>query len=128
MIRLPPQLKNQYEQLVQTEQRLMTITSQKTNWERQKLSIENAISELEAALEKDPNAEVYKSAGAVLIKVLDVKKVLEELKEKEELISMRLKTVNKQIERIKQQYDSMKEKFQQSLQQFSQSQDFQSPM
>ncbi|MHA1694720.1 MAG: prefoldin subunit beta [Candidatus Helarchaeota archaeon] len=128
MMKLPPQLKNQYEQLIQTEQRIRTFNSQKSQWEIQKATIENAISELETTKEKNPNTEVYKNAGAILIKVNDIDKAIQDLKEKEELLNMRLKTVNKQIERINQQYEAMKDKFQKSIQQFTQPQDFQNPM
>lgn len=127
-VRLSPQLKNQYDQLVQAEQRIRSFTTQREQWELQKASIENAVNELTAVKEKDPNTAVYKNAGAVLIKVPDIDKVMEELKEKKELLEMRIKTVTKQLERISQQYESMKEKFSQAVQQMNQPQDFQAPM
>ncbi|MBD3230655.1 MAG: hypothetical protein GF329_20920 [Candidatus Lokiarchaeota archaeon] len=127
-MRLPPQLKNQYEQLIQTEQRIRQFNSQRNQWELQKATIENAITELEKAQEENPEVEIYKNAGAILIQTPDLEKVLEELKEKEELLTMRLKTVTKQIERVSQQYEQMKQKFQQSVQQMSQGQNFQAPM
>lgn len=127
-MRLPPQLKNQYDQLVQAEQRLRTFSSQKTQLEVQKATIETALSELEKAKETNPDVPVYKNAGAVMIKATKLDDVLEELKEKQELIEMRLKTVTKQIERINTQYEQMRQQFQQSIQQMSQSQDFKTPM
>jgi len=125
MIKLPPQLKNQYDQLVETEQRLRSFTAQKSQWEMQKASIENSIAELETAKQTNPDTPIYKNAGAILIKVNSIDKILEELKEKNELLDMRMKTVTKQIERISEQYESMKDKFQKAIQQMSQSPDFQ---
>ncbi|MHA1268677.1 MAG: prefoldin subunit beta [Candidatus Helarchaeota archaeon] len=125
MINLPPQLKNQYEQLVATAQRMNSFRDQKDQLEFQKMQLENAISELESAKDKNPDVEVYKNSGAILIKVSDIDTFLNELKEKNELIDMRLKTVSKQIERISQQYKSMNEKLQQSMQRLNQSQDLQ---
>ncbi|TFF88670.1 MAG: hypothetical protein EU549_02580 [Promethearchaeota archaeon] len=128
MMRLPPQLKNQYDQLIQTEQRIRQFNSQRNQWELQKATLENAISELEEAKEKNPDVEIYKNAGAILIESPNIDELLEELKEKEELLTMRLKTVKKQIDRVSQQYEQMKQKFQQSVQQMSQGQNFQAPM
>ena len=128
MMRLPPQLQAQYDDLVNVEQSLRTIINQQGQMKHQKSMIENAISEIEATKEINPDTTIYKSAGVILIKVPDMDKTLEELKEKEELLNIRITTLDKQIKRLEQTLNTKREQFKQAAQQMTQAQDFKKPM
>jgi len=128
MIKLPPQLQNQYRELENARQTSIRIAADINRLEIQKVSVENAITELEKALEKEQNPIIYKNAGVILIRAPDAKKILEELKEKNELLEMRLKSRRKQLERVNEQIQTMSNRLTQALQQLRQSQDFQTPM
>jgi prefoldin beta subunit len=66
-------------------------------------------------LEKSPDdAVVYKSVGELLFKA-DKPKLLEELKEKKDMMDLRLKTMSKQEERIQSRFTQLQEQLKQSL-------------
>ncbi|HWQ20782.1 MAG TPA: prefoldin subunit beta [Methanotrichaceae archaeon] len=108
---LPPQIQNQLAQLQQLQQQAQAMLSQKSQ-------IEALIRETDAAvkeLEKSPDdAVVYKSVGELLFKA-DKPKLLEELKEKKDMMDLRLKTMSKQEERIQSRFTQLQEQLKQSL-------------
>lgn len=108
---MPPQIQNQLAQLQQLQQQAQAMLSQKSQ-------IEALIRETDAAvkeLEKSPDdAVVYKSVGELLFKA-DKPKLLEELKEKKDMMDLRLKTMSKQEERIQSRFTQLQEQLKQSL-------------
>jgi prefoldin beta subunit len=84
----------------------------------QKGQIEGLIRETEAALkelEKSPDdAVIYKSVGELLFKS-EKPKLLEELKERKDMMDIRLKTMAKQEERIQGRFNQLQEQLKISL-------------
>jgi len=108
---LPPQIQNQLAQLQQLQQQAQAVMTQKAQ-------IEGLIRETEAALkelEKSPDdAIVYKSVGELLFKS-EKPKLLEELKERKDMMDIRLKTMAKQEERIQGRFNQLQEQLKISL-------------
>ena len=108
---LPPQIQNQLAQLQQLQQQAQAVMTQKAQ-------IEGLIRETEAALkelEKSPDdAVIYKSVGELLFKS-EKPKLLEELKEKKDMMDIRLKTMAKQEERIQGRFNQLQEQLKISL-------------
>jgi len=108
---LPPQIQNQLAQLQQLQQQAQAVMTQKAQ-------IEGLIRETEAALkelEKSPDdAIIYKSVGELLFKS-EKPKLLEELKERKDMMDIRLKTMAKQEERIQGRFNQLQEQLKMSL-------------
>ena len=108
---LPPQIQNQLAQLQQLQQQAQAVMTQKAQ-------IEGLIRETEAALkelEKSPDdAVIYKSVGELLFKS-EKPKLQEELKEKKDMMDIRLKTMAKQEERIQGRFAQLQEQLKMSL-------------
>ena len=108
---LPPQIQNQLAQLQQLQQQAQAVMTQKAQ-------IEGLIRETEAALkelEKSPDdAVIYKSVGELLFKS-EKPKLLEELKERKDMMDIRLKTMAKQEERIQGRFNQLQEQLKISL-------------
>ena len=108
---LPPQIQNQLAQLQQLQQQSQAVMTQKAQ-------IEGLIRETDAALkelEKSPDdAIMYKSVGELLFKS-EKPKLLEELKEKKDMMDIRLKTMAKQEERIQGRFNQLQEQLKISL-------------
>jgi len=108
---LPPQIQNQLAQLQQLQQQAQAVMTQKAQ-------IEGLIRETDAALkelEKSPDdAIMYKSVGELLFKS-EKPKLLEELKEKKDMMDIRLKTMAKQEERIQGRFNQLQEQLKISL-------------
>jgi len=108
---LPPQIQNQLAQLQQLQQQAQAMLSQKSQIEALMRETDAAVKELE----KSPDdAVVYKSVGELLFKA-DKPKLLEELKEKKDMMDLRLKTMSKQEERIQSRFTQLQEQLKQSL-------------
>jgi len=84
----------------------------------QKTQIEGLIRETEAALKEldksSDDAVIYKSVGELLFKA-DKPKLTEELKERKDMMDLRLKTMAKQEERIQGRFNQLQEQLKQSL-------------
>jgi prefoldin beta subunit len=109
--RLPPQVQQRLLRLQQLQQTLQGVMSQKQQLEIQLTEVEQASIELEKAAK---TATIYKSIGALLIKS-DKTKVTTELKEREELLKMRVDVLGKQEERLRNQVKDLQEKLQKDL-------------
>jgi prefoldin beta subunit len=107
----PPQVQNQIAQIQQLQQQAQALMSQKSQIEIMKRETEAAIKELEGTPD---DVVVYKTAGEILFKA-EKGKLTEELKEKKELLDLRLKTVAKQEERIQGRFNQLQEQLKQSL-------------
>ena len=108
---LPPQVQNQIAQLQQLQQQAQALLSQKSQIEMILRETESAVKELEAS---DEGAVIYKSVGEVLFKA-DRAKLLEEFKDKKEVLDLRLKTLSTQEERIQKRFGQLQAQLQQSL-------------
>jgi len=108
---LPPQVQNQLAQLQQLQQQAQAVLSQKSQIEALMRETDAAVKELEKSPE---DAVVYKSVGELLFKA-EKSKLLEELKEKKDMMDLRLKTMSKQEERIQARFTQLQEQLKQSL-------------
>ncbi len=108
---LPPQIQNQLAQLQQLQQQAQAVMTQKTQ-------IEGLIRETEAALKEldksSDDAVIYKSVGELLFRA-DKPKLVEELKERKDMMDLRLKTMAKQEERIQGRFTQLQEQLKQAL-------------
>jgi len=108
---LPPQVQNQIAQLQQLQQQAQTLLSQKSQIEMIIRETESAVKELEAS---DEGAVIYKSVGEVLFKA-DRAKLIEELKDKKDVLDLRLKTLEKQEDRIQKRFGQLQDQLKVSL-------------
>jgi len=108
---LPPQVQNQIAQLQQLQQQAQALLSQKSQIEMILRETESAVKELEASAE---GAVIYKSVGEVLFKA-DRDKLIEELKDKKDVLDLRMKTLAKQEERIQKRFTQLQDQLKVSL-------------
>jgi prefoldin beta subunit len=109
--RLPPEIQQRLLKLQQLQQTLQGVMAQKQQLELQLGEVEEALSELEKMNE---TAVIYKSIGALLVKSQKTT-VTEELKERKELLTMRVDVLAKQDDRLRTQAKDLQEKLQQDL-------------
>jgi prefoldin beta subunit len=109
--KLPPQIQQRLLRLQQLQQTLQGVMAQKQQLELQLTEVEQATNELEKTAR---TAVIYKSIGALLIKA-EKTKVTTELKEREELLKMRVDVLGKQEERLRNQVKDLQEKLQRDL-------------
>jgi prefoldin beta subunit len=108
---LPPQIQNQLAQLQQLQQQAQAVISQKSQIEALIRETDAALKELEKSSD---DAVIYKSVGELLFKS-EKPKLLEELKERKDMMDLRLKTMSKQEERIQSRFTQLQDQLKQSL-------------
>ncbi len=108
---LPQQVQHQLAQLQQIQHQAQVIIGQKTKMELMLRETEQAQEELEK-LEKD--AVVYKGIGQLLIKS-EKTAVTEDLAEKKEVLSVRLKTLEKQEQKIQEKFQQLQNQIRTAL-------------
>lgn len=111
MEELPPQVQHQIAQLQQIQQQVQAILAQKSQIELTLRETERALEELEKLSD---DAVIYRSIGELLIKT-DKNTVKNDLSEKKETYTLRLKTLEKQEERIQARYKQLQEQLRQAL-------------
>jgi len=107
----PPQVQNQLAQLQQLQQQAQSVMTQKSQIEALLRETEAALKELEKSSE---DAVIYKSVGELLF-IAEKQKLAEELKERKDMMDLRLKTISKQEERIQGRFTQLQEQLKQSL-------------
>jgi len=108
---LPPQIQNQLAQLQQLQQQAQAVISQKSQIEALIRETDAALNELEKSSD---DAVIYKSVGELLFKA-EKPKLVEELKERKEMMDLRLKTMSKQEERIQSRFTQLQDQLKLSL-------------
>lgn len=108
---IPPQAQQLLVQMQTFQQQFQTIMMQKESFSIQKLEIEKALEELE----KSKGKEVYKAVGPILIKSTR-DEMLKELREKQETIGVRLKSIDAQETKIREKMDELQAKLQEMMQ------------
>jgi len=112
-IELPPQIKEQLMRLQQLQQTLQAVVTQRQQLEIELNETERALSELEKISAETP---VYKSIGSILVKT-DKQLLLNELKERKELLNTRITVLSKQEERTRERIKELQLKLQERLRQ-----------
>ena len=108
---LPPQIQNQLAQLQQLQQQAQAVISQKSQIEALIRETDAALNELEKSSD---DAVIYKNVGELLFKA-EKPKLVEELKERKEMMDLRLKTMSKQEERIQSRFTQLQDQLKLSL-------------
>lgn len=109
---LPPQIQNQVAQIQQLQQQAQAVLTQKSQIEALLRETEAATKELEKM--EDDDTVIYKSVGEILFRA-DRAKLTEEMKEKKEMLELRLKTMTKQEERIHERFNQLQDQLKRSL-------------
>ena len=108
---MPPQVQNQLAQLQQLQQQAQAVMTQKSQIEALTREIDAALKELEKSSD---DAIIYKSVGELLFRA-EKPKLVEELKERKDMMDLRLKTMAKQEERIQSRFTQLQEQLKLSL-------------
>jgi prefoldin beta subunit len=109
---IPAQLQEQLVHLQQLQQTLQVIVSQKQQLELESSEIDRALGELDKMPE---NGLVYKSIGSLLLKS-EKKKLLEELRERKELITTRITVLSRQQSRTESRLKELQQIIQSKVQ------------
>ena len=88
-------------QLQLFEQKMHSFLSQKQQFQSQLLEVENALKELE-----NSEGDAYKIVGNIMLKT-DRNKLLESLKEREDVLALRLKNIEKQESHVKEEAEKI---------------------
>jgi len=91
------------------QQQIQNIVTQKETLKLQEMEIKKALEELEKTQEKN----VYKNSGPILVKTTK-EEVTKNLKDKQELIEARIKTLEKNEQKVKEKIDELREKLMQA--------------
>jgi len=108
---LPPQIQEDLVRLQQLQQTLQVVVTQKQQLELELAETEKALSELDKIADTVP---VYKSVGSILLRS-DRQGLVNELKEKKELINTRVTVLAKQEERTRERLKELQDRVQQRL-------------
>lgn len=90
------------EQLSSYEQNLQNLLSQRQNFQTQLMEVQSAIKETQNS------KEVYKIIGNIMV-LSDNSKIKEELKDKEEMLNIRIKNIQKKEEELKEKSKVLQE-------------------
>ena len=99
---LDKETKKKIQELQLSEQNLQGLNMQRQAFLMELTEVENALSEI-----KDNNEPVFKVIGQIMIKT-DKKKIEKELKEKKDLINLRIKSIEKQENLLNDNVDKIK--------------------
>jgi len=110
-VKLPAQLQEELLRLQQLQQTLQAVISQRQQLEFESSEIDQALGELE---KMDNKALVYKSIGSLLVKS-ERQKVIDELRERKELLNTRILVLTRQRSRMEERMKSLQKKIQERL-------------
>lgn len=108
---LPPQLQEQIQRLQQLQQTLQLVVSQRQQLEIERSDVETALSELDKMAEK---STIYKSIGSLLVQS-GRKKVIDELKERKDLLDTRLTVLERQQKRAEGRLKELQQSIQERI-------------
>jgi len=106
------QITDQINRLQQMRMQLQMVMQQRQQVEMRLKETEDALEELEKADAKTP---IYKSVGAVLIKMKGKSEITKELKSNKESLDLRKTTLEKQEGRTKEKLNELQSKVQNAL-------------
>ena len=108
---IPESVQHQINQFQQLQQQAQAVTVQKQSVDIQLKETETALEELKKTA---ADAEVFKTAGNLLIKV-DRDETLEDLEDKMETLKLRQQTMSRQEERVMKKLEEMQASIQRAL-------------
>lgn len=98
MENIPPQLQNQIRLFQQSRDSLQTVAVQKQQFELQVRELTRTLEALEKTAE---DQDVYRSVGAILVRVTDRPTLKTELSDQKETLEVRLKALERQENSLK---------------------------
>ncbi len=98
MVKVPPEMGDMVKRFQQLQQQLQVLMFQKQNIQVQQAEVENALKEIT----ESKNKELYEIIGTVMIKRTG-SELKKSLKGKNEIMELRLSTLDKQINSITEQ-------------------------
>lgn len=101
---MSPQLQNQITQFQQVQQQLQTTTTQKVQMQSQQKEMQRTVEELNKA-----TGDVYKTAGALLIKVDDKDALKADLEESLETLEIRIRGLERQEQSLRERFEVLQE-------------------
>jgi prefoldin beta subunit len=110
-VKLPAQLQEQLLRLQQLQQTLQAVISQRQQLELESSETDQALDEL---VKMDDKAVIYKSVGSLLVKS-EKQKVIDELRERKELLNTRILVLSKQRSRMEERMKSLQQTVQERL-------------
>ncbi len=110
-VQLPPQIQEQLLRLQQLQQTLQAVVTTKQQLELELNETDRALSELEKVTDQ---TSIYKSIGSLLIRS-DRQDLMNELKERKDLLNTRVTVLGRQEERAKEKLKELQEKLQERL-------------
>ncbi len=108
---IAPETKERIAELQKLEQQLQVFSNQRQQFHNRLIEIENAKKELER-LPKDGKA--YKMVGNIMV-LSEKDELSKDLESKHEVLSLRVKTLEKQEEKIKEKLDALQENLMKEL-------------
>jgi prefoldin beta subunit len=113
---IPEQLRNDIQQLQGLQQQLQSITSQRQQFELQLNEVDGALREIEKA---DDSTPIYRSIGAMLLRVKSREDAVKDLSEQKELLRIRVDSLKKQEEVLNGKIAPLTQRVSQGLQRYS---------
>ncbi|MBQ7405037.1 MAG: prefoldin subunit beta [Candidatus Methanomethylophilaceae archaeon] len=101
---ISPQLQNQITQFQQVQQQLQAVSAQKAQMDGQMRELVRTKEELDKS-----SGTVYKTAGALLIKVDDVDALKADIDESIEMMGVRINSLERQENSLKERYTVLQE-------------------
>lgn len=98
------ELQQEIAQFQQLQEQYQMFSSQRTQMELQLREIENTLEKLQSVDESTP---LFQNLGSVLVRVETKKDLIDELKEKVEIITRRVSSMKEQEDRLKGRLESM---------------------
>ncbi len=112
MNQIPPQVQEQAEELQQVQQQVQSLAQQKQQLEMNKQETKRALEELD---DVEEDTSIYKSVGGIMVKT-DVDDAEEELQDKQDTLSLKLKQIEQQEEKAKERLQKLRTQIQDALQ------------
>ena len=101
---MSPQLQNQITQYQQVQQQLQATATQKVQMQSQQKEMQRSLEELNKS-----TGDVYKTAGALLIKVDDKEAVKADLEESLETLEIRIKSLARQEQSLRERFEVLQD-------------------
>ena len=101
---LSPQMQNKLTQYQQLQQQIQALAAQKSRLEAQSRDASKALKELEKTSDEVP---IYKTIGGLMVRAESKEDVVTELKDDEEALNIRIKTLERQEKQLMDRYQSL---------------------
>ncbi len=112
MVEMSPKLQNQIAQYQQLQQQLQMVVAQKSQFSLQLEEVERALEELNKVKAETP---IYKSVGALLVKVEKLEDLRRELEEARDTLGIKVKSMERQESQLKERFNGLRTELTQAL-------------